>query len=140
MRWFIRLFFRTLRLVLGPFMLIWEFFTTPTGVHRSPQAQRQVDEETRTLVLYQFATCPFCIKVRREIRRFSLKITLRDARNDPEHREALLHGGGEIKVPCLRIGDPRGNPQWLYESDAIIAYLRSRFDTPEPDSARSPPA
>lgn len=127
MRWFIRLFFRTLRLVLGPFVLMWEFFTTPKGMHRTPEAQQQIDEQTRALALYQFATCPFCVKVRREVSRLSLNIERRDARNNPEHREALLQGGGEIKVPCLRISDAEGGGQWLYESDAIIAYLNKRF-------------
>ncbi len=131
MRWFIRLFFRTLRLILGPFMLIWEFFTTPKGMYRAPEAQQRVDEQTRTLALYQFATCPFCIKVRREVGRLSLNIEHRDARNDPRHRDTLLQGGGEIKVPCLYISDAPSEGQWLYESDAIITYLNGRFSTAE---------
>lgn len=56
---------------------------------------------------------PFCIKVRQEMRRLSLDIELRDAKNDPQHRAALLQGGGTVKVPCLRITDARGNSQWM---------------------------
>ena len=57
----------------------------------------------------------------------SLNIALRDAQNDPQHRAALLQGGGKIKVPCLKITDEGGDSQWLYESTAIIQYLRQRF-------------
>jgi glutaredoxin len=121
------MFFRTLRLVIGPLMLLWEAVTTPKGIVRQPDKQKQVDQQCRSLALYQFKTCPFCIKVRREIRRLSLDIELRDAKNDPKNREALLQGGGAVKVPCLRITDERGNSRWMYESADIIQYLNERF-------------
>ncbi|MGM0594445.1 MAG: glutaredoxin family protein [Pseudomonadota bacterium] len=127
MRFFFRYFFRTLRIVLGPFMLLNELITKPKGIERDPEEQKKVDEQTKDLVLYQFATCPFCIKVRREIARLSLKIDKRDALNDPQAREELEQGGGEVKVPCLRIPTEHGAYNWLYESDDIIAWLRERF-------------
>lgn len=127
MRSVIRLFFRTLRVVLAPFMLLWEAATTPKGMVRPTNLQKQVDEQCRGLALYQFATCPFCIKVRREIKRLSLNIELRDAKNHPQHRDALLQGGGEVKVPCLRITDDQGESRWMYESADIIQYLHERF-------------
>ena len=127
MKWAIKIFFRTLRLLLTPFILLWEVVTTPKGVVRQQEEQRQVDQQCRHLVLYQFTTCPFCIKVRREIRRLSLNIELRDAQKNPENRAALLQGGGEIKVPCLKITDAQGNSRWMYESSAIIQYLHQRF-------------
>ena len=65
--------------------------------------------------------------LRREISRLSLDVELRDAKGDPQHREALLQGGGAIKVPCLRITDEQGNSQWMYESADIIQYLHERF-------------
>ena len=63
------------------------------------------------------------MKVRREIKRQSLNIELRDAQHDPNHREQLLQGGGQIKVPCLRIPQGDGKTTWMYESSAIITYL-----------------
>ncbi len=128
MKWAIRIFFRTLRIVLIPFVLLWELVTTPKGIVRTAQEQQRIDEQTRGLALYQFKTCPFCIKVRREIRRLSLNIELRDAQHDEQHRSALLQGGGSVQVPCLRITDEQGNSQWMYESSAINAYLHKRFD------------
>ena len=127
MRWLIRGFFRTLRLVLSPFMILGELLTTPKGMERSPEAQREVDEACRALRLYQFRTCPFCIKVRREIKRLSLNIELCDALHDQACRSDLQQGGGEIKVPCLRIEDEHGKVRWMYESDDIKAYLQGRF-------------
>lgn len=123
----INFFFRTLRILLIPFMLLWELLTTPRGMVRAAAAQQKVDQECRDLVLYQFKTCPFCIKVRREIKRLSLPIGLRDAQKNPQHRAELLQGGGAIKVPCLQISDEQGNVQWMYESSVINQYLHQRF-------------
>ncbi|HLP97116.1 MAG TPA: glutathione S-transferase N-terminal domain-containing protein [Sideroxyarcus sp.] len=122
-----RLFFRGLRLALMPFMLLWARLGMPKGIVRSTEAQRQVDLECGKLALYHFKTCPFCIKVRHEMGRLSLPIELRDAQHDPEHRAALLQGGGKIQTPCLRIADAQGQVQWMYESDDIIGYLRRHY-------------
>lgn len=127
MKTVIRLFFRTLRLVLGPFMLLWERLSRPAGLMRSPSLQAQVDQQCRDLVLYQFDTCPFCIKVRQEMRRLSLNIERRDAQHDAQNRAALVLGLGQPKVPCLKITDATGTVRWLAESGAIMAYLRGRF-------------
>ncbi len=127
MKWVFRTFFRSLRVVIGPFILLWEIATTPKGIVRQPEKQRQIDLQCHGLILYQFRTCPFCIKVRREMRRLSLNIELRDAQKDQQNREELLQGGGQIKVPCLKITDEQGNSQWMYESSDIIQYLLERF-------------
>jgi len=123
----IRVFFKLLRILLNPFMLLWELLSTPKGMVRSADAQQHVDRQSRSLALYQFQTCPFCIKVRREINRLSLAIELRDAQKNPQHRAELLQGGGQVKVPCLQIKDEQGNVQWLYESAQINQYLHQRF-------------
>ncbi len=127
MRLLVKLFFRLIRILLHPFMLLWEFVTTPRGIVRDAAAQQQVDQQSRKLVLYQFKTCPFCIKVRREIKRLSLPIELLDAQKNSQHRAELLRGGGQIKVPCLQIRDEQGNVQWMYESAEINRYLHQRF-------------
>ncbi len=120
-------FFKTLRLILGPFLLLNERLTAPEGMKRTPEAQAEVDRQCRDLALYQFNTCPFCIKVRQEMRRLSLDIEKHDAMQDGAHRQALLAGGGKAQVPCLRITEADGSARWLYESGDIIAYLRQRF-------------
>jgi len=127
MKLVVKIFFKGIRIALHPVMLLWELMTTPAGIVRAAKAQQEVDDQSRSLALYQFKTCPFCIKVRREINRLSLPIELRDAQKNPQHRAALLQGGGHLKVPCLQIRDELGNVQWLYESSDINQYLQQRF-------------
>lgn len=129
MRLLLRYFFRTLRLLLAPVMLIAEKLGTPQAVERTPDEQERVDRACRNLVLYQFRTCPFCIKVRKEIARLGLPVEVRDAQLDPDHRQDLKAGGGRVKVPCLKTTHDDGREEWLYESDAINTYLHERFGT-----------
>ena len=104
-----------------------ERLTRPAGLVRTPAQQRAVDQQCQSLALYQFSTCPFCIKVRQEMRRLSLKITQVDAQPEGPARAELTQQGGHTKVPCLKITDEAGNSHWLYDSEKIIAYLRSNF-------------
>lgn len=130
MKRFIRYFFKLVRAIVGPFLLLADRLTAPRGIRRAPAEQRRVDEQTRHLVLYQFRTCPFCIKTRRAIRRLSLNIETRNALNHEPSRQQLLICGGRIMVPCLRITKGDGSAQWLYESNEIISYLEARFAGP----------
>ncbi len=130
MKTVIRTFFRTLRVVLGPVMLLKERLTQPAGVQRAPVAQAAVDQQCQSLALYQFSTCPFCIKVRQEMRRLSLPIEKRDAQHNAANREQLLQGSGATKVPCLQITEADGQIRWLQDSGAIVAYLQGRFAAP----------
>ena len=123
----IRLFFKTVRAIVGPIMLLGNRLTRPKGVVRTAAAQQAVDVRTAQLALYHFPTCPFCLKARRTMHRLSLNIELRNAQHDPMHRQDLLTGGGKIQTPCLRITDAQGQNAWLYESRAIIAYLEREF-------------
>lgn len=122
-----KLFFRLLRAILGPVLLLKESMTRPQGVVRAAADQARVDADCQNLALYQFTTCPFCIKVRQEMRRLSLNIALLDAQNSAEHRQTLLAQGGSPKVPCLKISNGDGSVKWLYESKDIIAYLHKQF-------------
>ena len=125
----IRAFFQTLRLVLGPVMLLKERLTNPEGMQRDAAAQSAVDLQCQSLALYQFNTCPFCIKLRQEMRRLSLPIEKRDAQHNAANRDELLQSSGATKVPCLKITEANGETRWLQDSKAIAAYLRERFGT-----------
>ncbi len=127
MKWFFKYFFKALRLIIGPIILFVDKVTSPRGIKRPEEEQQKIDKEVNNLALYQFKTCPFCIKVKRNNKRLSLKIETRDAQHNPIYRKELLQGGGEIKVPCLRIVDDKGNDSWMYESDEIMKYLQDRF-------------
>ena len=120
-------FFKLVRLILGPFLLLNEQLTKPKGLVRTAADQARVDAECRQLALYQFSTCPFCIKVRQEMRRLALNVEKRDAQHSTENRQDLLAQGGSSKVPCLKINDADNKSRWLYGSREIIAYLQQRF-------------
>jgi len=127
MKLFFRYFFRTVRFFLEPIILLWDKLTQPKGIQRSEQAQSEMDQKTKNLALYQFNSCPFCIKVRRQIKRQSLTIPLLDAQHNQQHRDELLKSGGELKVPCLRVTSATGDVTYLYESNEIIKYLEENF-------------
>lgn len=105
-----------IRWILSWFVLGYEWW----AVRGLPAPSRHLDD----VALYQFRACPFCAKVRIAMRRMGVSTELRDALQ-PNHEKALIEGGGERQVPCLRIQEPSG-VRWMYESDAIIAYLGTR--------------
>ena len=127
MKIIIRYFFKTLRIILGPVMLLKEKLTRPKGIVRSEAAQQSADMQCQNLALYQYKTCPFCMKVRQEMTRLSLNIQRVDAQPPGVDRDTLTREGGQTKVPCLKITDASGKSQWLYDSEKIIGYLRGRF-------------
>lgn len=120
------MFMKALRVGLGQLVVFADGITRPPKQQRTPEAQAAVDQAAANLSLYQFHGCPFCVKTRRALHTLNVPVELRDASNDNVHRQALLEGGGRIKVPCLRI-DEGGQTTWMYESNDIIAYLQGRF-------------
>lgn len=123
-----------LREGLGRILVAADLLTRPKPAQRSPEAQRQADEAARSLSLYQFYACPFCIKTRRALHRLNLTVETRDAQDDPVRRAELQAGGGRIQVPCLRV-EEAGEVRWIYESREIIAYLDQHFGAPRPVEA-----
>jgi glutaredoxin len=116
-----------IRWLLGRLILSLEFITRPAPLLREKKEQEKINSTTSKLSLYQFNACPFCVKVRRHIRKFSLNIELKDAKNNISYKEELIIGGGAHKVPCLRVDHSTKQTKWLYESDEIIAYLKKEF-------------
>ncbi|MBV4501003.1 glutaredoxin family protein [Pseudomonas shirazensis] len=117
---------KALRVGLGQLIVFGDLISRPAKRKRNAAAQAAVEQQAKGLALYQFHACPFCVKTRRNLHRLNVPVALRDAKNDPLHRQALLEGGGRVKVPCLRI-EEAGEVTWMYESKAIIAYLEQRF-------------
>lgn len=113
---------KLLRNIVGKILLALSFLTQPALGKRSEDKQREVEEELKIYSLYQFSACPFCIKVRRVMRKLNLPIELRNANKDEALKAELLAKGGSSKVPCLRIGD-----KWMYESNDIIRFLEDKF-------------
>ena len=117
---------RFVRAILGRIIIFFDWLTRGRKKKRSAEELASLTEATQHMSIYQFYTCPFCVKTRRALHQLNLPIELRDARSEGEHRSALLEGGGRVKVPCLRIEREDGT-EWMYESNDIIAYLREQF-------------
>jgi len=118
---------RLIRFILGKLILLLNWVFTPRSIKRDPAIQATIDQQTASLALYQYAACPFCVKVRRAMKRQGLNIETRDVKRCDASREELMAGGGDLKVPCLRVDEGEAGVQWLYESGEIIGYLEGRF-------------
>ena len=117
-----------IRWILGRIILLVDFLYRPKGVKRDAQEQVELEAQLAKLSLYQYAACPFCVKVRWAMRRLSLPIETRDAKRNKQFADELMEGTGALKVPCLRIEEDNGGVFWLLESSDIIDYLEQRFD------------
>jgi glutaredoxin len=115
---------RLLRWLIGKVILFINAITLPKPIQRDNINQHKLDKETKGLTIYQFEACPFCVKVRRFIRKNNLKINLRDAKNNEIFKSELVNDGGKHKVPCLKIEKTNAKTEWLYESDEIILFLK----------------
>jgi glutaredoxin len=120
---------KIIRWFLGSLILFFDWVFTPKGIKRSSELQAIVDVASADLTLYHYKACPFCVKVRRAMKRQSLNIETRDAKRSDSSKQELLQGGGQLKVPCLRIEDQQ-EVKWLYDSSAIIDFLEQKFQTP----------
>ncbi len=117
---------KILRNTLGGIIVFVDWVTRPAKMQRSAEQQQRVEQEIKSMSLYQLYACPFCIKTRRTLRKLNLPIELKSVAVGSPYREELEQGGGKIQVPCLRI-QQNGEDQWMYESSEIIDYLNQRF-------------
>jgi len=123
------------RAILGALILLLNWLFTPKSIKREANEQAAIDNQTSKLALYQYAACPFCVKVRRAMKRSGLNIETRDAKRSEKFKEELLQGGGQLKVPCLRIEEDNGDVRWMYESGDIIDYLEGRFNPADAETS-----
>ncbi len=116
---------KIIRTILGNLILFFDALFSPRPISRSEEAQAEIDQKTKNMALYQFKMCPFCVKIRRVIKRQNLKIEIRDALNNELYAKELLEEGGKRQVPALRIIKEDGSKEWLYESSAIKVFLEA---------------
>lgn len=115
---------KAIRWPIGQLILLLNFIFSPRSPKRAVEEQAKIDDKTQTLSLYQLPACPFCVKVRRTMKREGLKIELRNITGKNDYSEELTREGGKRKVPCLRIEQNDGQVQWLYESSDVVSYLQ----------------
>ena len=119
-----------IRWFVGKLILFINSITLPKPILRKKIDQDKIDKETKYFTIYQFEACPFCVKVRRFIMKNSLKINLKDAKNNKTFKSELVNEGGKHKVPCLKIAKTSSDTIWLYESTEIIKFLKKEFKLP----------
>ena len=119
-----------IRWFVGKLILFINLITLPKPILRKKIDQDRIDKETKNFTIYQFEACPFCVKVRRFIRKNSLNINLKDAKNNKTFKSELVNEGGKHKVPCLKITKKNSKTIWLYESTEIIKFLKKEFKLP----------
>lgn len=116
---------KAIRWPIGQLILLLNVVFSPKSPNRAIDEQAKIDAKTKALSLYQLPSCPFCVKVRRTIKREGLEIELRNISANNNYSEELTREGGKRKVPCLRIAKADGQVQWLYESNDIVHYLKT---------------
>lgn len=66
--------------------------------------------------------CPYCQKIYNTLDELGITITTKNISKSAEYRNELVRVGEKEQVPCLII-----NNYPLYESDDIIAWLKTNF-------------
>ena len=64
------------RNLFGNFLRIANFISLPKPIERMQADQDKIDIMTKNLSLYNFANCPFCIKVRRFMHESNINIDI----------------------------------------------------------------
>ena len=112
---------KLIRWILGRMIIFLDFVFTPKKRLRDKNSQYSVNKISKSYSLYQYYTCPFCVKVRRFLKKESINVELIDAKNE-FFKKDLIQNGGMLKVPCLRV-ESKKQVKWIYESNDIIDFI-----------------
>lgn len=116
-----------IRFLLGRLILFLDWITSPHPIKITSTELEVIQDKVKDMTIYEFRACPFCVRVRRFMKKNNISINTKDARRNKAFAQELIDGGGKLQVPCLRIGNS-SSPEWLYESKDIILYLKKHLD------------
>ena len=117
---------KLIRSVLGFLILTYDrLFVPGVEVKRAQESQKLLDQKLSGWTLYHLEACPFCVKVRRQMKRRAVSIPMKEINADPSFHRELMAGGKIDQVPCLRYQDSTGAEKWMYESSDINVFLAS---------------
>jgi len=114
---------QVIRFILGRIILFLDWITSPRPVPVSNDRLSEIERFTSNMIMYEFKACPFCVRVRRFMKKNNINITTKDARKDKLAAQDLIDGGGKLQVPCLAITKDDGSVDWMYESKDIITFF-----------------
>ncbi|MGB1199012.1 MAG: glutaredoxin family protein [Thalassotalea sp.] len=112
-----------IRWIIGRIILVLNFIFSPSSPKLTPAQKEKLTADLAHLSLYQLPACPFCVKVRRAMKRNGFVVDLKNINQQAIYQDELIAQGGKRKVPCLRIANENGEDKWLYESSDIVEYL-----------------
>ena len=115
-----------IRAILRFLLLLGDKLSPVKKIPLTEEQQQKIDQLSQNMVLYHYPACPFCLKVTRKMRALGMNVEKRDPRIEP-YKTELLEGGGELQVPCLKIGNG-DKAMWMYESAEIIFFLEGEFE------------
>ena len=115
-----------IRFILGRIILFLDWATSPRPKKISSSELKAIQDKVKDMTIYEFRACPFCVRVRRFMKKNNISINTKDARRNKAFAQELIDGGGKLQVPCLKIGDS-STSGWLYESKDIILYLKKHL-------------
>lgn len=95
-------------------------------VPRSVEEQLLLDRESRRMQLYFCPSCPSSVSIKRYCERIGLHVVQKDVERVNAFRNELVNGGGESRVPCLKVENNDGD-SWVYSPEGIMDYLNERF-------------
>ena len=112
-----------IRWILGSLILFLNWVFSPKSIVRNSVLQKEIDQQFSGFTLFHYPACPFCVKVRRVMKKYNLSLKLVDPRNCETGMQDLIKGGGKLKVPCLRI---QNNNEGAIRSRRLLPPARSR--------------
>ena len=113
---------KIIRWTLGRLIILLDYIFSPKPIGRDKTFQDLVNKISSRYKLYQYYACPFCVKVRRFLKKESINIEYIDAKDD-FHKKDLIQNGGILKDPCLRVETKKNQVKWIYESNEIINFI-----------------
>ena len=88
-----------IRWILGSLILFLNWVFSPKSITRNSVLQNEIDQQFAGYTLFHYPACPFCVKVRRVMKKYNLSLKLVDPRNCETGMQDLMEGGGILKVP-----------------------------------------
>ena len=93
-----------IRFILGRIILFLDWLTSPRPNKISRTELDAIHNKVKNMTIYEFRACPFCVRVRRFMKKNNIIINTKDARRSKVFAQELIDGGGKLQVPCLKIG------------------------------------
>ena len=92
-----------IRFILGRIILFLDWLTSPRPNKISRTELDAIHNKVKNMTIYEFRACPFCVRVRRFMKKNNINITQRML--EEVFLTEFIDGGGKLQVPCLKTGD-----------------------------------